>query len=122
HDLYLGPTLPDLLDDADQVLEQPGRRVDVRGPQQSQQGMIATENVQGQITILVIVAVKAAAELMAMKGIGGGVDIEHDALRRHEVLREEGLHEVGLHRVEMGDDLFVTAGGVSPNRSEFQAI
>src|SRR5262245_16591124 len=57
-----------------------------------------------------------------MQRVVGGVQVQHEALRRHQVLLEEGLDEKGLQGIEMGDDLLVAAAGVGPHRSEFEAV
>jgi hypothetical protein len=122
HDRHAGPRLPDATHDADQVLERPRRRVDVRRPQQGQQRMVAAEDIQRQIAVRVVIAVKEAAELMAMQRVVGGIHIQDHARRRHHVLLQEGLHQKGLQGVQVGHNLFVAAGGVGPHRGEFEAV
>ena len=91
-------------------------------PQQRQQRMVAAENVQRQIAILVIVAVEEAAELMAVQREIRAVQVEDDALGRDELLLHEGVHEEALHGVEVGDGLLVAAGGVGADGGEFETI
>src|SRR5262249_12844163 len=105
-----------------QVLEQTGGRIDVRGPQQRQQRMIATENVQGQIAVFVVVAVEKTAQLMTVQRRVGGVRIENDPAGREQILLHEGLDQETLHRIQVADDFLVPTGAVSSDGSEFQAV
>ena len=59
----------------------PGGRVDVGAPQLGRQQMRAAEDVQRQIAVAVIVAMKEATFLMPVQRIVGGVEIEDDMLR-----------------------------------------
>ena len=122
YDLHVRPVLPNVGDDADQMLKQPGRGVDVRGPQQSQQGMIATEDVQRQIAVGIVIAMEETPELMAVQRIVGGIDIQHDLFGRHEVLLQEGVYQEAVDGIQASDDLFVAAVGVGPYRREFQTV
>ncbi len=84
--------------------------------------MIATEDVQRQIAIGVIVAVEEAAQLMAVQDEVRRVQVEDEALGRDHVLLDEGFHEEALHGIEVGDDLFVATVGVGPDGREFEAV
>ena len=84
--------------------------------------MIAAENVERQIAILVIVAVEEAAELTAVQREVGAVQVQDDALGRDDVLLHEGVHEEPLHGVEVGHGLLVPAGGVGADGRKFETV
>lgn len=84
--------------------------------------MIAAETIERQETVLVVVAVKEFAELVAVHRVVGGVEVEHDAFRRQDVLRQKGVDEKVLHGGELRGDLLVSAAGIGPDGREFQAI
>ena len=67
-------------DDPLELLQRPGRGVDVRGPQPGAEQVIAAEDVQRKIAVVLVVAVEEAAELMAVDRVVGGVEVEHDPL------------------------------------------
>ena len=77
------PRLPNVPDDPLDLLNAATRRIDVRAPQLGREQMSATEDVERQIAVTVVVAVKEAAFLMAVQRIVGRVEIEHDLARRH---------------------------------------
>ena len=58
--------------------------------------MGSAEDVQRQITIAVIIAVKEAAFLMAVQRIIGGVEVENDLLRRLLVRLQEQIDKQGF--------------------------
>ena len=109
-------------DDAAEVFEQPGGGVDVGRPQQGQQRMIAAEDVQGQVAECVVVAVKETSQLVAVQGDVGGVQVQDDALRGDDELRQEGLDEEALHGVGVGHDLLVAARAAGADGGEFEAV
>jgi hypothetical protein len=97
-------------------------RATMRRPQQGQERMIATENVQRQIAVAVVVTMKEGAELIAVHREIGGIDIENDARRRQRVLLQEYLNEELLHAVEVGDDLLVATIFVGTHRRKFETV
>ena len=58
--------------------------------------MGSAEDVQRQVTIAVIIAVKEAAFLMAVQRIIGGVEVENDLLRRLLVRLQEEIDKQGF--------------------------
>jgi hypothetical protein len=122
HDGHLLPDGTDAGNDAGQVLQGAGAGVDGGGPQQGQQGMIATKDVQMKITIGIVIAVKETAPLVAVPLEVGRVQVQEDARRRHHLLLQEGRDEEVLHALEVGDDLLVAAGGPGADGGQFQAI
>jgi hypothetical protein len=77
--------------DALDLLERPGGGVDVRAPQLGGEEMAATEDVQRQVAIAVVVAVEEPALLIPMDRVVGGVEIENDLLRRRRRRRRRRL-------------------------------
>src|SRR5512144_2757618 len=84
--------------------------------------MIATENVQGKEAIVLIVAVKEAAQLMAVDRVIGGIEVEHDPLRRLRVGLEEEVHPQVLHGVRVTSDLLVATLLVGTDRGQFEPV
>ena len=84
--------------------------------------MIAAENVQRKKAILLVVAVEEAAQLMAVDRVIGGVEVQHDPIRRHGVGLEEQRDEEVFDGSCATDDLLVPAILVGPDRGQFQAV
>src|SRR5512132_2508290 len=101
------PRLPNVLDDPLDLLNAAARRIDVRAPQLGREQMSATEDVERQIAVTVVVAVKEAAFLMAVQRVIGRVEIEHDRARRHGMGVEEQIHEQALDRLPIVPDLVI---------------
>ena len=55
--------------------------------------MITTKDVQRKEAILLVIAVEEAAQLIAVDRVVGGVEVQHDLLRRHGVGLEEQVDE-----------------------------
>jgi hypothetical protein len=92
----LRPAGADLGDNARGLLDRAGRRVNVGAPQLGRQQMRAAEDVQRQIAVAVIIAVKEAALLMSVQGVVGGIEIENDLrwrvlVRFHEQIDKQGF-------------------------------
>src|SRR5207237_1220257 len=71
--------------------------------------MAATEDVQRQVAVGVVVAVEEAALLVAVQGIVGGIQIEHDRLRRAPMRLQGQPHEQRLHRLAGVPGLVIAA-------------
>ena len=84
--------------------------------------MLAAKNVQRQVAVAVVVAVKESAQLMAVDRIVGGVEIEHDLLRRRGMQRQKHLDEEVLDVAMPGDDFLVAALLVGPHGRQFQTV
>jgi hypothetical protein len=84
--------------------------------------MVATEDVQRQEAITVVVAVEEASELVAMQGIVGGIEVQDEACGRRRVLLQEGIHEELLQAVHVADNLLVAAVGVGADGRQFEAV
>src|SRR5512135_3941577 len=84
--------------------------------------MIAAENVQRKEAIVLVVAVKEPAQLMAVDGVVGGVEIQDDLIQRQGMGLEEQLDEEVLYGSRATDHLFVPAILVGPDRGKFQTV
>jgi hypothetical protein len=84
--------------------------------------MVPTEDVKGKITIVLIVPVKEATQLMAVDWVVGGVDIEHDLRRRFGVSLEEQLHEQPFDISRAACNLLVAAVLVRADGGQLKAI
>ena len=71
--------------------------------------MAAAEDVERQVAVGVVVAVEEAALLVAMQGIVGGIQVEHDRLRRALMRLQEQRHEQRLDRLGVVPDLVIAA-------------
>lgn len=104
------------------LLQRPAAGVEVARPQAGAQRMVAAENVQGQVTVRVVITVEEAAELMTVQRIVGGVEVEHDPLWRRRVLLHEPINQVIFDLVQVGDHLLVTAAGIGADRRQLEAV
>src|SRR5512144_1610393 len=69
--------------------------------------MSATEDVERQVAVTVVVAVKEPSFLMAVQRIVGCVEIKDDFARRSGMRLEEYLHEQALDRSPIVPDLVI---------------
>ncbi len=67
--------------------------VDVRGPQVADRKLIATEHIKRQETVVVVIALKETALLVAVNRIVGGVEVEDQLVGRVFARGDEGLHQ-----------------------------
>ena len=104
HDLHRRPTGADLPDDLRHLLDRAGAGVDVGAPQLGRQKVVAAEDVERQVAVAVVIAVEEAALLASVQRVVGGVEIEHQPLRRALVGVEKQVHEQRLdHAGVMAD-------------------
>ena len=102
-----GPALPDLRDNARQLLDDARGSVDVGRPELCRQQMTTTEYVQRQITIGVVKPVIEAAFLLAVQGHVGGIGIEHDQAWRARLRFQEHVDEQSLDGVAIVTELVI---------------
>ena len=90
-DADMGPSLPQPRHQ--QLQYRPGMfgAVDVRRPQIAHQQLIAAEHIERQEAVAIVVAVKEPSLLFAMHRIVGGVEVEHQFIRRRIKGGDEGL-------------------------------
>ena len=67
--------------------------VDVGGAQVGDQQFVAAEDVQRQEAVVVVVAVEEAALLVAVDAVVGGVEVQHQVLRRRRMGGDELLDQ-----------------------------
>jgi hypothetical protein len=120
--LCMRPGFPNLGDDPLHFLEAPSTRVDVRRPQPSTRQLVATENVQRQIAVVVVVAMEKARFLLPMQWRVRGIQIQNDR-SRHFVLglqkqRDQQFID-GFRRI---GDLVVAFGSRRTSGRQFQPI
>ena len=84
--------------------------------------MITGEDVQRHETIVAVIGVKEAAQLVAVQRIVGGVEIEHDPRRRRWLLSDVHLDQVIFDAAHGGDDLLVPAVSVGADGGQFEAV
>ena len=92
------------------LLDGAGRGVDVGAPELGRQQVPAAEDIKRQVAVAVVVAVEEPPLLVAVQRVVGGVEIEHDLLRRPVVGVEEQIHEQRLDRRAVVGDPAVAVG------------
>ena len=95
---------PDLGDDVRQFLHRPGSGVDVGAAQLCCQQVVATEDIQRQVAVAIIVAVEEPPFLVAMQRIIGCIDVQRDLRRHLGVGVEEQIDEQPLDGLCVGSD------------------
>lgn len=108
-DAHPRPAGADLADDAGDLVDRPGRGVDVGTPQPRRQQVAAAEDVERQVAVGVVVAVEEAAFLMPVQRDVGGVEVEDDLPRRRAVRVEEQIDEQRLDRRGIMADAVIAA-------------
>jgi len=78
-------------DDTRHLLHRPGAGIDIRPAQFGDQQMTATEDIERQIAVAVVIAVKKAPLLMPVQRVVGGVQIKDDLPRRALVRLEKQI-------------------------------
>ena len=104
------PAGADPADDARDLLDRAGRGVDVGAPELGRQQVAAAEDVERQVAVAVVVAVEEPPLLVAVQRVVGGVEVEHDLLRRPVVGVEEEVDEQRLDRRAVVADPAVAVG------------
>ena len=113
------PAGADLADDPGHLLGGPGRGVDVRAPQLRRQQVAAAEHIERQVAVAVVIAVEEPPLLAPVQRVVGGVEVEHDLLRRPVVGVEEEVHEQRLDRRPLVSD---PAVAVDPGSAVLEAV
>lgn len=83
HTLHFRPALPDLLDDPLDLLPTSHRRPDIAGPQAGAQHVHPAEELERQIAVVSIVAVKNPVFPSPVKRHAGGFDVRNDPFGSH---------------------------------------
>src|SRR5262249_35233812 len=104
------------------LIERPTARPLVRRVQPRAEQKIAAEEIQRQIAVFLIVAMKEASFLFAVQRIVSRVQIDDDQLRRLFVRLRKDVDEKIIRPLLIQSDLFVAAilGGII--RTQLQAI
>src|SRR3954462_3384605 len=84
--------------------------------------MLAAKDVQRQITIVAVVAVKEASFLFAVEGIVGGIQVQNNFLRRLRVGFQKHLDQELVNRRRIHHDLGITLLLIGIGAGEFPAI
>ena len=107
HDPDLRPAASDLMHDPLNLLEGPGRSVDVGRPQLGRKKVTTAEDVQRQVAVAAVVTVEEPALLLAVHRIVGGVQVEDDLGGRRRMRLHEQIDEQPLDRRPVVADLVV---------------
>src|SRR4051794_2751497 len=102
-DLNLRPAAADLRHDALDLGHRAGGGVTIRTAQKGTQQVWTAENVEWEIAVSPVVAMKEATLLLAMQRIVGRIQIQNDLggyrlMSRQERLDQEAVHGLGIHR------------------------
>lgn len=84
--------------------------------------MLATEDVQRQVAVVVVVTVEEASQLMTVQRIIGRVQVEHDSLRRAEPRLQKDVDEQPFDLAAGGHDLLIPALRVGSCGGQLQSI
>ena len=103
-----GPAGADLGDETGDLLDTASGGIDVGRPELGSQQVPAAEDIERQVAITVVEAVKEAAFLVAVQGHVGGVEIERDHGGRHRMRLQEDIDEQPLDGPGVVADLVVT--------------
>ena len=100
----------------------PRRGVDIGRPQARAQQLLPGENVERQVAIVSVVAVKKTPLLVAVQPVVGGVEIEHDALGLARLRLDVERGQQTVHRARVENDLLVTALRAGVGRGPLEAV
>jgi hypothetical protein len=121
-DFDLGPGLADLSDDPLELLDRAGRTIDVRRPEPGAEQVIAAEDVERKIAIVLVISMKEATKLIAVDRVVGGVEIENDLGGRLVMGLEKEGHEQSFDLAGVAGDLFVATVLISADGSQFESV
>jgi hypothetical protein len=91
------------------LLDRPGRGVEVGAALPDQKQMATTEHIQRQIAVIVVVAVEVASLLIAEQRYVGGVQVQDDAPRRLPMGFDEQVHQQSIRLALIEVDLVIPA-------------
>ena len=104
---HLGPTPADLCDDPRNFVNRARAGIDAGAAQLGAKKVPPAKNIQRQITIGFVVAMKEAPFLLAMQRIIGGIEVEGDLAGRRAMRLEKQIDEQPFHRRRIVADLVV---------------
>ena len=104
---HLRPRLPNLLHQAGEFLHASRRPIAIRRAQPRAQQVFPTEDVQREIAVVPIIAVKESPFLIPVQRIVRAVQVQDDLLRRLAVGLEKNLSQQPVHRGKIQPDLLV---------------
>ena len=107
HDPYFGPTRADLRNDSRHLVDRARAGIDIGPAQLGAKQMPPAKNIQRQVTVGFVIAVKEAPFLLAMQRIVGGIEIERDLAGRRAMRLDEQIDEQPVHRLRVVADLVV---------------
>jgi hypothetical protein len=84
--------------------------------------VVAAEDVQRKITVILVVAVEEASQLTTVDRVVGGVEVQDDALGRLGVGLEEEVDEKPFDVLSVADDLLVAALFAGGDGGQFEAV
>jgi hypothetical protein len=104
------PPRPDLPHEARHLLHSPSTRVDVGAAQRGREQVPATEDVERQIAVAVVVAVKEPAFLVAMDRVIGRVQVQDDLLGWARMCLQKQVPEHARNRLAIMADAVIARG------------
>ena len=118
----VGKALADLGDDPVKLFDAACRAVDIRPAQSGTQQMLAAEDVERQVAVAVVVAVKEASFLLPVQRIVGRVEVQDDALGYLVVAVEKQLDEEAVERLRVDRDAVVAIAGCLFGQTPLESI
>ncbi len=91
---------------------------DVGRSQQGAEQMAGAEDIERQVAVAPVVAVKEPVLLLTVEGIVGGVEVEDDLIGRLRVGLGEQFHQQGLQGLGVVVDLVVAVGAFAGGKFE----
>ena len=111
-DLDIRPLAAQVGDDALDLLEGSGGGIDVGGSQQGAEQMAGAEDIERQVAVAPVIAMKEAVLLLAVEGIVGGIEIEDDGIGGLRMSLQEQFNQQGLQGLGVVVDLVVAVGAL----------
>ncbi len=122
NDARLRPMLAYLSNNPAQFLHTARRPVLVRWTQSRTQQMLAAEDVQRQIAVAAVVAVKEAPFLLTVQRIVGGIQIQPDFFRGPRVRFDKQIDQQPVDTLSVGHDPLVTTPRSRFRTAQLQSI
>ena len=121
-DARVGPVTAKLPHDAFELLEAAGRGIAVRGAKPCTQQVLATEDIQRQITVVPVIPVEESPFLVTVHRVIGRVEVEPDLARRPAIRLHEQLHQQFIKCLGARDDALVATARRLLGLTKLQAV
>src|SRR5688572_21250566 len=107
NDTYLRPALANLSNDPLNFLQCAGRSIDIGPPQTGPQQLVTAKNVEWQIAVVIVEAMKETSLLPAVDRKISRVQIQHDLIGRCRVRLQKHIHHQSVDGFTVAEDLLI---------------